>query len=103
MNEAMTPSAAAVEVKADLMPCFFGSCDHEDAENGEACERFMLDRIARALDAERAKALEEATEFVWGKSGHSREECDCQMCAIARALRARAAEVRRCVREEPRR
>ena len=89
-----TPSAAAVEVKADLMPCFFGSCDHEDAENGEACERFILDHIARALDAERAKAFEEAAKII-RKHWLDGPNCQCLCTSGESLLEARAAEVRR--------
>ena len=93
------PSAAARQLWQEIMEIHYHHERRTDTNSNavkwNSSEAQGSVCLTRALDAERAKALEEATEFVWGKSGHSREECDCQMCAIARALRARAAEVRR--------
>jgi len=41
--------AAGRQAADDLMPCFFGTCEHEDAENGAACETFMRERIDVAV------------------------------------------------------
>lgn len=57
----MDPAEPAARELADiLLPCFFGTCEHPDAENGATCETFMRERITDALlTRERAARREE--------------------------------------------